>query len=947
AVIIVEIVVRKIAEKSQHLNKVLNKEEFELTIYEGSSEIMRSATFGQFIILIVYIPILAFTGIEGKMFKPMALTVIFALAGAFLLSLTYVPMISALFLKHRISEKETFADKLMRKMKSGYLPSLNWSLKHQKFIVVASVAMLAFSVYLFTKLGGEFIPVLNEGDYAIECRMLPGTSLSQSLYIAKKIEKTLLDSFPNEIKKCVSKIGTSEIPTDPMPFEAFDEIVTLKDRDQWKRASTKEELDVLLERTLSNFPGIIFSIQQPIQMRFNELMTSAKTEVVLKLFGNDLHQLSETANEIATVIGKIQGASDVQVQKVEGLPQIQIEYLREQLASYGITVRQVNDVIQTAFAGKAAKLIFEQEKSFELVVKFDDAHRKDMEDLKELMLENPYGEKIPLKELATIKIVNGPAEISRENAKRRINIGFNSRGRDVESIVDDLKKQVEKNVKLPVGYTLVYGGEFENLAHAKQRLSIVLPIALVVIFLLLYFSFGSFKQGLLILSAVPLAAAGGVFSLWLRDMPFSISAGIGFIALFGVAVLNGIVLISYLNQLEKEGFTDLDQRIHKGLGDRFRPVVMTALVASLGFLPMAISHGPGAEIQRPLATVVVGGLISATLLKLIVLPVLYAMTQKKIKGKIIGLLIFGFFSSQVFAQNSNEPLLVEKLPPLPTCVDAAVKNYPLMPASELEIAQQKALKGTAFNPLPLDLLFQVPYNKDFRPAVLQAFDFPMVYVSQGQVYRQQVRIAESEKNINLVRLVKTVKDIYQNFLFTAVIRNEWKYQDSIYSLFTKNAELKYKAGDISYLDKLNAESNSAMVKNNLAVAESEFSNAKSQLENLTGLRFLLSSENLKIEKNNFQSAGIDSSNIENNPSVNYFKETIKLHERNLSNARWKLVPGFTIGYFNQVEPDVPVAYNLQYGLRIPIFFWTYTSKIKYEKLGVKHEQLKMELAKRN
>lgn len=944
AVIIVEIIARKLSERIASSKTVLTKIEFEETIFKGTSEIIQSASFGQFIILIVYIPILAFTGIEGKMFKPMALSVIFALLGAFILSLTYVPFISAIFMSHKAHEKENFADKIINSMKSVYRPMLDWALRNQRLVVGLSIGMLLSAVLVFGKLGGEFIPTLNEGDYAVEVRMLPGTSFTQTLSIADKIQKSLLDSFPNEIKKCISKVGTSEIPTDPMPIEAMDLIIVLKDKSEWKRVSNKEELDIQLENVLSNFPGIIYSVQQPIQMRFNELMTSAKTDVVIKLYGNDLDVLSAKANEIAGIAAKIEGADDVQVQKIAGLPQIQIVYNRSQLANYGVTVSEVNDVIQTAFAGKKAGLIFEQEKSFDLVVRLAEPFRKEVDDLKELMLTTSKNQSIPLKELAEITIEKGPAEISRDNTKRKINIGFNARGRDVESIVHDLQKKIDEQLKLPTGYSLVYGGQFENLAHAKDRLSIVLPITFLLIFILLFIVFRSIKQALLILSAIPLAAVGGVLSLWLRDMPFSISAGIGFIALFGVAVLNGIVLIGYLNQLEQEGYTDLDERIHKALSDRFRPVVMTALVASLGFLPMALSHGPGAEVQKPLATVVVGGLITSTFLKLIVLPVLYGMTHRKRKGLLgvvtfILLLCFGF--------NSDAQEVKTIFPSLEISIESAMKNYPLMSIADKNIQQQKALKSSSFNPPQLDVLWQVPVSTKFSPAIMQSFEFPLVYTSQNGMYNQQIKIAEVEKNISKTQLVKAVKDAYQHLIYTIVVLNELKFEDSIYHDLYRNAELKYKAGDISNLEKLNMESNYALVKNRLMNGGAAYDNALIQFRNLTGINNEFETQNINLKKTDFLLASTDTSFTENNPGVTFYKENITLREKSLSNAKWKLMPGFSVGYFNQTELNNGQLYNFQFGLKVPLFFWSYTSKIKYEKIGVKHEQAKLELAKRN
>lgn len=937
AVIIVEIVVRKLSEKVKETKSALSKETFEHTIFTGAKEIMSSASFGQFIILIVYIPILALTGIEGKMFKPMALTVIFAITGAFLLCLTYVPMISSLVLSRNLAEKETFADKLIHGLKAMYTPALRWALLHVKTVIATSVVLLAGAYVLFDQLGGEFIPELNEGDYAIETRMLPGTSLSQSIAVAKQVEKILLDSFPDEIKKCVSKIGTSEIPTDPMPLEAMDVIVLLKERDEWKRAGNKEELDMQIAAVLANFPGVMFSLQQPIQMRFNELMTSAKTDVVVKLYGNDLGVLTKKADEIAGIVSKIEGAGDVQVQKVEGLPQIQIEYNRSQLANYGITVQQLNEVIQTSYAGKKAGVIFEGERSFDLVVRFDEKYRSNMDNLRELMVTTQNGQQIPLKEIADVVIKNGPAEISRDNTKRRINIGFNARGRDVESLVNELKTKVEKQVKLPSGYNLHFGGQFENLAHARQRLSVVLPLALLVIFFLLYLSFGSVKQCLLIFSAIPLAAVGGVLSLWARDMPFSISAGVGFIALFGVAVLNGIVLIGYLNQLQNEGHRDLHARIYKALDERFRPVMMTALVASLGFLPMALSEGAGAEVQKPLATVVIGGLITSTLLTLIVLPVLYALTHKPKTGKGLIATIVVLFISFNSAEAQQAPT-----PGLDAYIQAALQNHPAVKAAEQQVKIQQSIKTGAFNPPPLDILMQAPTGKDYRPSVLQTLDFPLVYTQQAKAAKAQTGWAEAQKKATEAVLVKSVKEAYAQYLYASQKHRLLLVQDSLYTLLKQAAVKRYESGDINALERMNVEVSCDMLHNEMLSAEALVKSAKLQLQYLTGYDSIPDTKNNLIKED--YSPIVLSGETRVHPVVKSYEQQIFSGKAELNAARWRMAPGLSFGYFNQGDGQVDDAYKWQFGVRVPLLFWGYTAKIKEAKAKVHKSESEKEMA---
>ncbi|MCS6822165.1 MAG: CusA/CzcA family heavy metal efflux RND transporter [Microscillaceae bacterium] len=625
AVIIVEAILHRLHTHLGH-KTTLTQTQLDEEVYQASVQIRKSAAFGEIIILIVYLPILSLVGIEGKMFRPMAQTISFAILGAFLLSLTYVPMLSAWALSKKIDLKPTFADKMMQKLERIYTPLLVRALRKQLLVLGTAVLLFAIALFGFTQLGGEFIPQLDEGDFAVEVRLKAGTGLSQTLETSQKLEKILMQ-FP-EVKTVISKIGTAEIPTDPMPMEANDMMVILKDKSQWKTASTKEELADTLRKALSQVIGVGLDFQQPIAMRFNELMTGVKSDIALKIYGEDLEILAQKAKECAKYLRKIRGVVDLKVEQLEGVPQMVVRYEREKIAQYGLNIKDLNLTLKAAFAGEIVGQIYEGEKYFDLVVRFEQNYRRDINDLKNLYITLPNGLQVPLSQVATVQYQNAPMQISRDNAKRRITVGFNAQGRDVESIVQEAKQILEKKVKLPAGYYFEYGGQFKNLEQAKQRLSIAVPIALALIFSLLYFTFHSWLQSILIFTAIPLSAIGGVAALYLRGMPFSISAGIGFIALFGVAVLNGIVLLSYFNQLEQKGIKNIYKRLLLGTRTRLRPVLMTATVASLGFMPMALSHGAGAEVQKPLATVVIGGLISATLLTLIVLPILYLLTHK-------------------------------------------------------------------------------------------------------------------------------------------------------------------------------------------------------------------------------------------------------------------------------------------------------------------------------
>lgn len=598
---------------------------------DSASRLMRSALFGQLIILIVYVPILSLTGIEGKMFRPMALTVSFAIIGAMILCLTYVPMVAASLLRKDIQEEGTLADRIMTVLYRGYAPLLNRALRWPKAIIAASVLLLAGAVGLFGTMGGEFIPNLDEGDIAISLSLKPGSSLRQTIETTGRIETILKNGFP-EVKDVISKIGTAEIPTDPMPIEAADVMVLLKEPGEWTSAHTKEALIQQMERSLSVLPGITTEFTQPIQLRFNELMTGVKSDIAVKIYGEDLATLFAKANQAAARIRTIPGVGDLKVEQISGLPQMLVAYNRQRLAQYGVSVANLNRILKAAFAGETAGTVFEGEKRFDLVVRLDSTYRQDIDNIRQLYVDLPDGQQVPLAELATIRYENAPMQISRDNARRRITIGINVRGRDVESLVGEMKAVLDKDVPLPAGYSYTFGGQFENLVKAKERLGIAVPLALVMIGLLLFLTFNSVSQALLIFTAIPLSAIGGVLALFLRGMPFSISAGVGFIALFGIAVLNGIVLISYFNELEAEGVTDVVERVRQGTAVRFRPVVMTAAVASLGFLPMALSSSAGAEVQKPLATVVIGGLVSATLLTLVVLPVLYRLVAGRRKA---------------------------------------------------------------------------------------------------------------------------------------------------------------------------------------------------------------------------------------------------------------------------------------------------------------------------
>ena len=617
----------------------LTQKQMDEEVHFSASRIRQSAAFGEIIIMIVYIPLMTLVGIEGKMFRPMALTVFFAILGAFILSLTYVPMASSLMLSRKVHTRKTFSDRVIEKLQAWYRPVLDWVLARNKDVITGAVALFCVSIVGFKYLGGEFIPSLEEGDFAVEMSMSQGTSLSQMVESCTKAEKLLKKEYP-EIKQVVSRIGSAEIPTDPMPVERADIMIALKPKAEWTSAKTTPELMEKMEETLRAIPGLEAEISQPIQMRNNELLTGIKQDVAIKIFGDDLDVLTQQAGKVKKMIEDVPGVSGIFVEEVAGLPQIQVKYNHEKMAVYGVSVDDISEILETTFAGAVAGSLYEGDKKFDIVLRMDPSQRN-VETLEQLSIPLKDGTNIPLSQVADIDYSPAPAQVSHEDGARRIYVGFNVKGRDVQSTVEDIQEILDEKLKLPDGYYYNYGGEFENLQSATNRLMVVIPIALVIILLLLYATVKNVRESLFVFSAIPLAAIGGVWALWLRGMPFSISAGVGFIALFGVAVLNGIVLIGQMNQMQREektadklsasiGVTELiHHRIIESCMVRLRPVLMTALVASMGFLPMALSQGDGAEVQRPLATVVIGGLITSTLLTLLVLPAIYKTFTKK------------------------------------------------------------------------------------------------------------------------------------------------------------------------------------------------------------------------------------------------------------------------------------------------------------------------------
>ncbi len=806
AVIIVEATLHFLVVKN--ITGKLTQQQMDEAVEGSAKKMMSSAAFGQIIILIVYLPILSLQGIEGKMFRPMAQTVGFAILGALILSLTYIPMMSALFLSKKVSHKKTISDKLMNFFQRMYAPLIRWAIKVKYALVGGAVALLAIALVIFGRMGGEFIPQLQEGDYAFHCILPQGTSLTQSVETSMQASR-IIKSFP-EVKMVVGKTGSAEVPTDPMPPEASDLIIMLKPKSEWKTTKDYNELAAMMIEKLEVIPGVFFEASQPIQMRFNELMTGVRQDVAIKIFGENIDTLAVLAPQVAKIVQSVKGATEPQVERTTGLPQITIQYDRAKIAGYGLNIEDINHTISTAFAGEAAGVVFENERKFDLVVRLDSASRTSIDDVSNLFVATTDGNQIPLSQVATVSFKEGPAQISREDGKRRIVVGFNVKGRDVASVVTEIQEKLNAAKILPTAYYYTYGGTFENLQEASARLKIAVPVALALIFLLLYFAFGSMKEALLIYTAIPMSAIGGVFALLLRGMPFSISAGVGFIALFGVAVLNGIVLISTFNQLEKDGIKDIIQRVLEGTKIRLRPVLMTATVASLGFIPMALSTGAGAEVQKPLATVVIGGLITATFLTLVVLPLLYIIFSSKRKAKMKP--IVAIISGIVFMGLSNMAQAQQ-----PTAKRISINEAITLAKNNLqyEVNNQQINRGKAqiktATALPKTGAFAE--NEDMRPSdnkgilkigVSQSIAWPGLYKAQKNLYGEQLKYYQASTAAIEIDIKRDVRTVYYQLWYLQDKQKLYHRLDSIYKSLNDAARLKVKTGDSPGLDSIAA-----------------------------------------------------------------------------------------------------------------------------------------------
>ena len=953
-------------------------------ITEGvTNRLMKSALFGQLIILIVYLPILSLTGVEGKMFRPMALTVSFAILGAMIMCLTYVPAVTAWALRKNISSTPNLADRIVGFLHKLYDPVIRAALSARWLVVGVAVGLLALGGFVFSRLGGEFIPQLDEGDFAMNMTLAPGSSLEESILLTSRVQRILKSKFP-EVIQIVGKIGTSEIPTDPMSLEDSDQMIILKDHADWTSAGTREELANKMQAALAGVPGVSLEFQQPIQMRFNELISGVKSDVSVKIYGDDLDVLRAKADEAAALIRPLQGVGDIKVEQIIGLPQLRVTYDRAKLAQYGLRVMDLNTLLQTAFAGQTTGQVYEGERRFDLVLRLDSLHRRGPDDLNQLLVSLPGGSQIPLSEVATVALKPAPAQISRDDARRRVNIGVNVRGRDVQSLVQDIQGKLKTGLRLPPGYSIVYGGQFENLNHAKARLAVAVPVSLVLIFMLLFLAFRSVKEALLIFTGIPLAAIGGVLALGIRGMPFSISAGVGFIALFGVAVLNGIVLVASLNELATAGVRKVRERVLRATEERFRPVLLTASVASLGFLPMALSGSAGAEVQKPLATVVIGGLITATLLTLVVLPVLYTFFMKddepspevaaeeaeeaKIKeetgeapnsakpgsdasgaagASIVALLLVAFAAllpAPARAQKAptNAPLSISQ------ALSTGLAQSPLVQAANLQAQQQAALARTGYD-LPR-LVFDYQYGQISGPLndhsfnILQQSAFPTVYGAQRQVLQTTAIAGTIRARAQRRELARGIRSGYYNLLVTYRLVALLRRQDSLYQRAARAARIRYQVGETNRLEQVSAEARSRELQNRLATLRSELLVQRRQLALLLGQPNLAAIDTTASPRATLLPADTAALTPANNPTLALYQQQLTLSQQQTRLEKLRRLPDLRAGYFNQSinkERNFQVA---QAGIAVPLLGGAQRGRIAAAKIGEEAAQVQLAYA---
>ncbi len=925
AVIIVESILHSLY--SGRYKGKISRAELDKIIGSSSGQLAKSASFGVLIILVVFIPVLSLEGIEGKMFRPMAQTVSFAILGALILAITYVPVMSSLVLKRNIELKKSFSDRIIDKLRDLYEPALSLALKHPIKVVITSVLLLFLAVFSFLRMGAEFIPTLEEGDLAMQMSIKPGSSLTQSVETTTKVERILLENFP-EVRHVVSKIGTAEVPTDPMAMEDADIMIILKERDDWVSADDREELVEKMKLSLEKLLGANFEFTQPIQLRFNELITGSKSDISLKIFGDELQVLSDLGERATALIEPIRGAADVKLERTQGFPQMSLKVNRQKAAEYGVDIDDINRLVRTAYAGEYAGVIYESERRYDLVLRYEPEFRKEL-DLDKVFLLTNAGNKVHLSELVDKKFEKAAMQISREQTRRRISVGINVRERDAASLVEEIQNELDKNLKLPPGYYLEYGGQFENLESAQSRLAIAVPIALALIIILLYMAFGSIKSALIVFSGVPLSAIGGVAALYMRGMPFSISAGIGFIALFGVAVLNGIVLMNHMLTMEKnEKLSAVQLAIKAGL-DRLRPVIMTASVAALGFLPMALSTSAGAEVQKPLATVVIGGLISSTVLTLFVLPVLFYLSRRSIglKPKVLVLLPLLFLASAgLKAQGYPEGL---------SKFISQVESRNLdLEDIQLEQDRSRAMRKSAITVPKTAFVYQYGQINssfmDYNWQLTQNLGVIPQHLQRSRQYRLEESYYSSVQELRKAELKREAAAHYLEY---------WKNRDVLFMLeslleefeaFGERNKLREKLGEISGVQRRYAEDFYRELVQIKLILGSAQRTLEAEMLKLCFCDSLPQLPGEQIDILNIEDSGDRLNNILTEPLT----RDLEIRQQQLSLQRANYFPELELGYFNQQLDGVRGFDGLVFGLQVPLFIPNQKSKVSQAKIDL-------------
>lgn len=922
--------------------KKLSQEEMDHEVEMGAGKVVRSATFAVLIILIVFFPILTLSGIEGKYFTPMAKTLVFCIIGALLLSLTYVPMMASLFLKREVVLKSTFADRFFEKLNRIYRKVLDYCLLHAWKTVGVSFAMLLASLFLFGRLGAEFIPTLDEGDFAMQMTLPAGSSLSKSIDVSLRAEKILKEKFP-EIKHVVAKIGTAEVPTDPMAVEDADVMIVMRPFDEWTSAGSRAEMVEKMKEALAPITDAEFNFSQPIQLRFNELMTGAKADIAIKLYGEDMEELYAKAKEAARYIEQVPGASDVLVEQAMGLPQLVVNYDRNKIARYGINIEELNTIIRTAYAGEAAGVVFENERRFDLVLRLDNDKVKDL-NLDRLFVRTSENIQLPVSEVASISLVNGPLQINRDATKRRIVIGVNVRNADIQQVVSKIQSVLDTHIKLKPGYYFEYGGQFENLQNAIRTLLVVIPVALMLILLLLFFAFRSIIYSLVVFSTIPLSLIGGVVALWLRGLPFSISAGVGFIALFGVAVLNGILMINHFNDLrKKQNYTMCTSRIIAlGCPHLLRPVFLTGLVASLGFVPMAIAQSAGAEVQRPLATVVIGGLIVSTLLTLIIIPVFYKLVNKLLHGwkrvrciksnaKVILWMLLMLPALNTYA---DEPVRTVSLD---EAISLAFQHHPRLKAATASVDRNKAARGEVWDGGSTSFSYSWGqlngnYRKDNELAIEQSLGSLLTPFYRNALVRTQVTKSGLYRDMVKKEITAEVKRAWAYYQYAYHICELYKEQKALAEQLNRTGELRYQQGDINLLERNTIKTMAADLHTRQMKAEEELK--------LASKRFIwacYAGEAIVPEDTTLNVFVVERqlSVVPSSVHLNYFANQVKERKDMWHIEQSKFFPEFSIGYVRQKISPMCGLDSWMVGVSFPILFFPQHSRSKQAKLDWK------------